>query len=346
MPSLKSKWKKFRDNYFRPFLELEPEWNYKAGIILNDLLAKNPYQNNSSSLFSISNNATIGVVVGWNYLDGLWAMMNGVMQLLDEDDYRRTAMKVKGVANILSGAQLFAFSYNQPLSAVMGVAGGATAFAGPAFAAATLADLVNASIDFHYANKEVTFEGWLDERLCELDFVDEQLRAEERAYKNEKKKLTKGDKARGDQSYDNNNKIDCLDEKHNKKKKKLEDKKNELLDKIGIRCRVSLSKNKAKKSHIETVFKKHKRNELICLDDPLKGDDVLKDEKIQDDLDKAYKETRINLVFKTLSFVGMTCLAISPFISAACPPASAIVHQQNPTHTNAHLTNLRMSLLY
>jgi len=46
--------------------------------------------------------------------------------------------------------------------------------------------------------------------------------------------------------------------------------------------------------------------------------DKIKEKEIQNRLTQEYKEARMNLCFKALSFVGMILLAVSAFVT--CPP--------------------------
>src|SRR3990167_7259283 len=76
----------------------------------------------------------------FNYPDGLCGIVTGIQQLSDEENCHQTQNKIKGALNIVSGVQLLLFSYMPFLQF------GATTFAGPAFALAMLADIINASI--------------------------------------------------------------------------------------------------------------------------------------------------------------------------------------------------------
>jgi len=141
------------------------EWNYVVGAPANAV---------SSYSQLISPSASLGITFGWNYLDGLYAVGLGIIQLTDEDDYRTTRNQAKGLLNIVSGIQLFLFSYNPLLTSAIGLAGGA-ALAPSSFALTMLCDLITAAIDFSSAYKETIIDGWLDERKKEIQFNNDKL---------------------------------------------------------------------------------------------------------------------------------------------------------------------------
>ena len=117
---------------------------------------------------------TLGIALGWNYADSVYSITQGIRQILDEEDYRQTQNKIKGIVNIISGIEMFVFSYNPALTAALGLAGGA-ALASPAFALAMLCDLITATIDFYNAQKEVEFQGWLEERIKEINYLEKRI---------------------------------------------------------------------------------------------------------------------------------------------------------------------------
>lgn len=277
------------------------EGNYVVGVALTDLLA--------ADAFKIPNSASLGITVGWNYGDAIFAIALGLYQLFDADDYRQVQNKTKGLLNILSGVQLFALSYNPALTAVIGLSGGA-ALAGPSFALAMLCDLVTASIDYANAYKEVTFEGWLDERVKEINFVVKKLKKVEEQTKNE-------------------NLSEHQLSKLQLKNEELKKKKDFLIEQVSSRSRVycyennALNQEKEKKVQVllQNLDVSAKEILLKNIKEKPTQKDFSFDENKQAALTQHYKESRRNLCIKAFSFVGMTLLAVLPFVAAgACPP--------------------------
>lgn len=262
------------------------ELNYIAGTNVSDLSAKH--------LISLSPGAQLGVSLGWNYLDGVFAIMLGVRQLMDQDDFRQKQLKAKAVLNIISGVQLFVLSYNPAITVALGLTGGA-ALASPSFALAMLCDLVGASIDYYNAYKEASFEGWLEERVQEVNFVE--------------KKIAQGLEKNDDVSS-------------------LASRKNRLLNQIESRSRVFYHKQikNGEKEHL-VAKKLDKELDQLSLRNSIsyRVAPTAEDFKINNEIEKTCKENHVrqlkNLSVKALSFVGMTLFAIAPFIAAsACPP--------------------------
>jgi hypothetical protein len=264
------------------------EWNYAVGVPLN-----------YASLYSnaIPYNAGLGITLGWNYLDGVYSIGLGIFQLLDEEDYRQTQNKAKGLLNILSGVQLFLLSYNPALTAALGLTGG-TALAAPAFALSMAFDLLTAAIDFYSIHQEMEFEGWLEERAKEISY--HQTRIEKLNAKIETLDITQ-DKLE----------IDYLQAK----KRKIEINNQHIKEAIYARSRV----NQGSYDPVKKILRKYG---LGLNKDELKKEATTNDHamnlKIQKQLNENYKQSRLNLMMKTASFIGMTLLAVSGFVS--CPP--------------------------
>lgn len=128
------------------------EWNYNVGVPLV-LISQIP---------AVSPAIGFDISVGWNLFDGAYSIALGAFQLSDEDDYRQTQNKIKGVANILSGFQLLGLSTF-------------TGFGSAAFAISMAAELLSASIDFYNAHKEHEFEGWLEERAKNIAYKQKRI---------------------------------------------------------------------------------------------------------------------------------------------------------------------------
>jgi hypothetical protein len=123
---------------------------------------------------ALPTNVNIGIAVGWNVMfDAPAAIINGVNLLLEEDDYRHTQNKIKGVVSILAGVTGLTMSYNPALEAALKL--GTAGFAGPVFAFMALCDLANAAVDFYQASREVDVETWFEERIKEINFLENRL---------------------------------------------------------------------------------------------------------------------------------------------------------------------------
>lgn len=327
------------------------EWNYSLFVSEGDLAAGGVIQPPSAV-------GNIVFPVVWNFLDAIYAIFAAAKQLLDEDDYHQTQNKVKAVCNILSGVQMLVLSYNPALSAALHLSG-ASALASPAFAIAMAADLVSATIDFCNAAKEVEFEGWLEERLKEADFFEERIQKLNKKIKDEEEKLEKLRKEIQEDEISSfkikEGKLDKIRQKisalENKKTELANLKQKPLLDAIGSRCRVycedgdpTKSKEERKKFITDkcgpylNVTKGRKEPCLTCeivgsFQKTADDKDRTTNDKIQTTLEQNYKKTCFNLGFKSLSLVGMTMLAISPFVGAACPPLGVALFAAGMTIT-------------
>lgn len=270
------------------------EWNYTFGAPLS---IYTQIQTAFQVSTPISPAAGLGISVGWNYLDGICDINQGLFQLFDEEDYRQSQNKVKGVINIISGLQSFLLSYNPVLTAAIGLSGGA-ALAPAAFAIALFADVVIAAIDFHNANKESEFEGWLDE--CAKNIAYKQQRIKEFELK------LKSPCALGN----NENRYITA------KIKVLNSEIEKIWQDIYARSRVHCNKTSREfipilESHL-TVTPEMKQQ----LTGNLQPDDLKKDEEIQKRLTKNFNDNAFNLAFKAASFVGMALIALSPLCPA------------------------------
>ncbi len=259
---------------FAYFVRAGAEWNYAVGVPLNYV---------ASFSKAIPKPASLGISLGWNYLDAIYCIAQGMEQLCDETDYRQTENKIKGVANILSGVQMFLLSYNPALTCVLGLSGGAALIA-PSFALSMGFDLVTAVIDYQHAQKEVTFEGWKKEREKEINFYQSKIKKLEKINSQDKK-------------------IDLL----KKKKEKVE-------GQINLRASFQNNNLTSLETEIKRIENMWDKNE----DDRKKLENLKQEKCIHEKLHENYQKQRTNLFVKTASFVGMTCLAVASCVS--CPP--------------------------
>lgn len=293
----------------------------------------------TAQAMSMPNMASLGISVGFNYLDGLINIISGVTLIMDEEDCHVTQNKTKGIAQIIAGALALAVSYNPALEAAVGL--GAGAFAGPAFAFMTLVDLINSSVDFYDASKKVSMEGWLDEQVKEINYIDKRI-----------EKLHHKLSELNNKHYKHDDKREHLVDKLNKKINELNKKKNTLTNEFNLRSKIycygenenplSELNNKEynrRNTFVNSKLKQIKNNQSARLADfketPTR---IMKDNKvysnanlkptllerersneIQMRLIEDYKEKRANLILKTLSFIGATLFAIAPFSGPAAP---------------------------
>ncbi|OGT35925.1 MAG: hypothetical protein A3F11_04045 [Gammaproteobacteria bacterium RIFCSPHIGHO2_12_FULL_37_14] len=307
------------------FIEVEPELNYIAGVTSGNV-AMLPS-------VSFSPQANIAIPVGWNYLDGLCAIITGTNQLLDADDYHQSQNKFKGVLNILSGIQLFALSYTPGLVHVTGMAASATPLAGTSFAFAMLCDLINASIDFYHATKEIEFDGWLEEREKEVKYIRTRINTlrKKRATLQDNMSTT-GNRILDDADNKNAEKVKKKINNLNDRIEKLVTQETTLLDEMQSRCRVHFHTDNTTQQTKNHILNIKNMASVTNLPTSLDRDN---ENRIQSILNQRYQQNRVALLFKSLSFIGMTCLAIAPFILPICPLASAILFATGLITTNA-----------
>lgn len=304
----------------------EPEINYYGFTLINGL--SNPPIH---ALHLAPTVANIALPVVWNYLDGACALAVGLNQLLDEDNYRQTQMKVKGLLNIFSGVQLFLLSYNPLLVSSLGITGAPAALAGTSFAIAMLVDVITAAIDFVNAWKEKNINGWLEERYKEYIFLQKRIAT-----------LQQEDAIVGDNW--NQAKIDAL-----------KSRKDKLEENIALRYRVHYAEVSPKvrgllQGIIDTSAEKAKG---------ASEEDIVNDANIQAQCQQQYTAAGNTLFVKVVSAIGMGILAagfIALFIAVPNPvpitglAITAVVaaiyfyrHQQEIRHKVAEVKNSLLS---
>jgi hypothetical protein len=220
----------------------------------------------------------------WNYIDGYCAIVTALDQLLDEDDYRQTQTKIKGLLNLISGLQLFAFTYNPHLVTALHLLGAPTLLAGLSFAVSMLFDAIIAAIDLYQVAKERDFDGWLEERCLEHAFIEKRLN--EIAFENQ---------ILGDDIQD------LVDENH-KKMLLLQERRTEIEIMIHVRC----------EAHHHHYISPPGLS-MILGKSSIDNSKNFNESDIQQTLDKQYILARNTLVIKAMSFVGMSILALTVF---------------------------------
>ncbi len=297
--------------------ETGAEWNYIVGMPLN-------FATTFSPAFSEVDN--LGITLGWNYLDAIYSVALGIIQLQDKDDYRQTQNKVKGVLNVISGLQTLILSYNPPIAKAMGLDGGmlAAPLAGPAFMLGMACDLVSAAIDLFNSYQEVKLQGWLEQRAKELAYNHERIA-----------KFTEEMKAL-ERAKNNFTRHMYLEAKVRSLKLKIKDIDRDVYARSRVYINAGLEANSAgaatdeavaaRRSEVETILRTHSKQPQETLNQAFTSEltraasleDIFTNSKIQKEMQKNYNQERINLALETASFIGMALLAVTGFIS--CPP--------------------------
>lgn len=312
--------------------EAKKELDFAAAFIVTDLSYPNRIGIDAVGMHDLTQDEQLGLTVGWNYSHGICSILTGISQLRDKNNYRTQSTKFQGMLNILSGVQLLALSDNFGLFGIGSIAG-ATPLAAPAMAFTYLCETINAAIDYMHADKESTFEGWLDERLTELAFLDKQIKNE-----NATRLVFRNPDAQND-SCDNTD---------HERVDKLISRKNALIDAIGARCRVNANTPHLFRTLNEKIpddisleaneeyqerhsnpnilqvssFKNNKNAKLQLIDqftkDRLQNKDIQIEKLIVAQTNLRKKEALAKLITKGLGFVAMTLTSIGSF--GVCPP--------------------------
>lgn len=265
----------FKNDFFVYFAEHGSELDYIVGTILNDLTNR---LKGSSSDIQLSDTAKTGVVIWWNYMDGLFDFMLALNQFTDTSNYRYRQNVIKGILNTVAAVQLYVFTYNPPLSKAMGMKGD-TPLAGIVFAISTFTDFLCALFDFYNAYKETSILGWLDEKIKEVLFAH--------AKGHESKALVKDIRARskayvGKDLEKNNQLMTFFTEKFPN-----DTEHGFLFVKIT--------------SSLDTVRFKHRERDL----------------DIQNEVNQVYRANRTSISMKGMSLTGMVLLAVASFVDLA-----------------------------
>lgn len=275
---------------YNPF-EKVLRYNFRHGFILFAQL----YHGNISPTAMAATTSALSIA------NGAIQMVDGVFQITKES-LHPTRDKAMGALKIISGATGIAFSYT-PWLAQLGQAGltGATALAAPAFALTRLVDLACTAIDYHYALKETTLSGWLEERYKEVKHLNKEIAEIYRLPLNKK-----------------------ISEEYKNKLENLEKKKFEVEEKISARlfCENEHTNNKVKFTNsslntLHATYCTHLKEKNLD-DDEKKRLRNLNDTCMKEANNKEKEEFK-KLVVKTLAFSGALLLAVAPFTGPAAP---------------------------
>lgn len=265
---------------------------YSASTILDGL--------DTLDLLNLSETGRSGVSMGWNYLDSVLLLINGVNLIHGSgSSYQQTQNQAKGSMMIASSAVQFLFTYQEFIKAACLTT---TSLAGPAFAFGTLMDWIIGMMDLYDAAKRADFDGWLEETLAEIRFLDSKLEEEisppdRVSFENKRRLLLQQMSVRC--------KVHCYDAADPAEKEERAKKIESVIDKANT---TSVSTDT---THSFTAIKS------TCRQMP-NYREVRADRKIQQDLQKNLRMCQKNFFIKTVSLVGMCLLAVSTF---TCPPA-------------------------
>jgi flagellar motility protein MotE (MotC chaperone) len=280
------------------------QWNYVASVPVN-----------YGIVFSevIPDSAGIGLTLGWNYFDAIYAINVGLLQLQDEENYRQEQMKAKGLLGVISGLQILLLSYNPLISGALLLSGGA-ALAAPVFALHVATEVVACSIDFYNAYIENNFTGWLEERAKEIAY--DQKRIDK--FRLRLNKIYTGEKNAKPHE------VDYLKAKIKYLETKIKDMEATMDARSRVFCHSDEPEKKAENSKtVKNIVDKymppaHAAERNKQLQTAMSAEDRDTDKKIQQQLAENYRKSMFNLSLKTASFVGITLLAVSSFV--VCPP--------------------------
>jgi len=158
----------------------------------------------------------------------------------------------------------------------------ATDLAGSSFALSTFFDWLVAGIELYNTYRELSYNPWLHERLTELNF-----------------KLKHGHQAE------------------------------ELIEKIRLRCKNQISKKPEQHQHIAQTIQNRiphyhadVRNQLTDNLTTRTRVHKVQNQQLETQLRQAFVDSRTNFTLKTLSFLGMTLLAVNHFLEESTQAAS------------------------
>ena len=246
------------------------------------------------SSLDLPDNLELGSTFAQNYGDGTFAFINALALLCDKDSHRQTQNKIKASLLLLSSFQLFLFTYQNFLWQLAMFGG--SAIAEPACAFAALIEWINAGIDLHNATQKLTFTGWLEDTIDQVQHIDKMLQ--------DSKNLS------------------------TQKINELTIKRAALLYDIGAYARVEIKKDGAVERTIENIFTTKKisialeSNLKISLKQSPTSNDEERVIKIKASLAKNHKEHLAIFLQKGFNFAAMTCIAIGAFVP--CPPLLAL----------------------
>ncbi len=264
-----------------------PEMTYATGTSIN-LFSQNIFSE-KENLFSLSATQTrIGIDL-WNEIDSVCSIYFGLRLLTDKNNYRRKSSIIQGILNIITGATMGYFTDNNQICLGLLKNAASTVLSSPVFALATACDLLNVSIDLYHTSQELEFKDWLKERLQELNFIEKRIREETPA--------------------ENTHEL-----------AKLIHKKKQLHFQIVNRC-LARADDPFSRQYIERILKNNHADlweKCIYYSPAMISRAKLIDKNIQQKINNRYEAQKKIVFMKTLSFIGMTLLAIATF--APCPP--------------------------
>jgi len=236
-----------------------------------------------------------GLALGWDTIDGVCAIFVAI------DQYQK-GNKKQSVLSFLNGAQLILTSWVPEIVSTLGYTTlcSSVVLAPVSFALAMFVDLIQSTIDFVEVAQEKELATWFTKKIHLVNQINAKL------------KIT------------NNSPEDA---------KKLMAQKDDLLLEMGCRYRVNKENINTNSNLFQQLIILNQDNpQILNLDKEKTTEDKTINDSIQKNLDKRYKEQRINLGIKMLSFSGMTLGAVKSCALlfgltafAACPPAGIAI---------------------
>jgi len=113
------------------------------------------------------------LTVVWNGLDAIEAIAIAYNKYKDKEDHHKKQRIAKIALNTFSGVQLLALTYNPILIKALQkyLSNNPAALASTSFAIAMGVDLICAALDWENARKQLSFEGWLEDKIDQINHL-------------------------------------------------------------------------------------------------------------------------------------------------------------------------------
>lgn len=298
--------------------EVKPELNYVAGMVVNGVANPRSLFDecvSAASVFAAPQTVQMVSNIAWSYSDGVCALMVGIMQLRDNDNYRFKTTVAKGIVNIVNGLQMLLLTNNYNLFHYgMGILMSSSALSPPVFVFACFCEVINKTVDLCHAVKELSIQHWLDERLTELEFFNKKLK---------KLQAQLGGLEKDSSAY-------C---KQQARIEKLFAEKERVMMDLESRCRYYCNTEPAEAVVIRDKLTQHFPREVVrtfikswsSLSAEQRQQDIDKNTVIERQLKERFKQARLDLMVHTISLVGMTLAAVAAFSFPPVAVAATII---------------------
>jgi hypothetical protein len=283
-----------------------------------------------------------GPIVGLDYLDGLCPLFVGLELTNGKRQYQPTQMKIKKALSIVAAGVDFTPTLDKLLLDYgINALSVITPLAGPANLVAASLEFIIAAINYYNAAKEVTFEGWLEERTIEVNYLNKKI-----------EKLGSKLKTISEEDSESSHiktKQDALKVQRNT----LQTKKETILSDIQSRSKVYYHANIQDEKNKELISRSRRliinkqlekinnnkdrdRAKISYLEKPTLADEK-RDAEIQDQLNKRYYDTRGRFYIRACSLFAMSLLFVG--CSVGCPPLIIVATVLSYMAVTAYLCN-------